>query len=126
MVDKRVSAGRVRRVARDFRIAMTMTASAMALVGHQAAAEAADPQAPVVEAAAAAEPQVAATASALDEPMADEVTVTARRREESLLKTPVSITRLSGDDLVEQNVRNFADVRGRVSNLEVVPLLFWR
>ena len=123
MVDKRVSAGRVRRVARDFRIAMTMTASAMALVGHQAAAEAADPQAPVVEAAAAAEPQVAATASALDEPMADEVTVTARRREESLLKTPVSITRLSGDDLVEQNVRNFADVRGRVSNLEIVPLL---
>ncbi|MDD1453226.1 TonB-dependent receptor plug domain-containing protein [Sphingomonas sp. H160509] len=52
-----------------------------------------------------------------------EITVTARRREESLLTTPVSATVLSGKNLVQQNIRNFQDLRGAVSNLELVPLL---
>jgi iron complex outermembrane receptor protein len=52
-----------------------------------------------------------------------EITVTARRREENLLTTPVSATVLSGDDLLQQSVRSFQDLRGAVSNLELVPLL---
>lgn len=52
-----------------------------------------------------------------------EIIVTARRREEKLLTTPVSATVLSGDDILEQNVRSFQDLRGAVSNLELVPLL---
>ena len=52
-----------------------------------------------------------------------EIIVTARRREEKLLTTPVSATVLSGGDLLQQSVRNFQDLRGAVSNLEVQPLL---
>jgi iron complex outermembrane receptor protein len=52
-----------------------------------------------------------------------EITVTARRRTESLATTPVSATVLSGSDLLQQNVRTFQDLRGAVSNLELVPLL---
>jgi iron complex outermembrane receptor protein len=52
-----------------------------------------------------------------------EIIVTARRREEKLLTTPVSATVLSGGDLLQQSVRNFQDLRGAVSNLELVPLL---
>ena len=51
-----------------------------------------------------------------------EILVTARRREENLMRTPVSATVLSGDNLEQQNVRNFSDLRGAVSNLELVPL----
>lgn len=52
-----------------------------------------------------------------------EITVTARRRVENLLTTPVSATVLSGANLDQQNIRNFQDLRGAVSNLEVQPLL---
>jgi iron complex outermembrane recepter protein len=54
---------------------------------------------------------------------AGEITVTARRRVEKLLTTPVSATVLSGANLAQQNVRTFQDLRGAVSNLEVQPLL---
>ena len=50
-----------------------------------------------------------------------EITVTARKRVENLLTTPVSATVLSGADLDQQNIRNFQDLRGAVSNLEVQP-----
>jgi iron complex outermembrane receptor protein len=52
-----------------------------------------------------------------------EILVTARKRVENLMTTPVSATVLSADNLVQQNVRNFADLRGAVSNLELIPLL---
>ncbi len=52
-----------------------------------------------------------------------EITVTTRRRDENLLTTPVSATVLAGRNLVQQNIRNFQDLRGAVSNLELVPLL---
>ncbi|NYD92265.1 TonB-dependent receptor [Sphingomonas melonis] len=63
-----------------------------------------------------------ATQAAASSQIAD-ITVTARRRSESLSTTPVSATVLSGDDLTQQNVRSFQDLRGAVSNLELVPLL---
>ena len=53
----------------------------------------------------------------------DEIVVTARRRVENLQTTPVSATVLSDADLTQQNIRNFQDLRGAVSNLELVPLL---
>jgi iron complex outermembrane receptor protein len=52
-----------------------------------------------------------------------DIVVTARRREERLQTTPVSATVLSRDNLVQQNIRTFQDLRGAVSNLELVPLL---
>ncbi|RZM32657.1 MAG: TonB-dependent receptor, partial [Sphingomonas sp.] len=52
-----------------------------------------------------------------------EIVVTARRRAERLQTTPVSATVLSGANLLQQNVRSFQDLRGAVSNLELVPLL---
>jgi iron complex outermembrane receptor protein len=52
-----------------------------------------------------------------------EIVVTARKRVENLLTTPVSATVLSGANLDQQNIRNFQDLRGAVSNLELQPLL---
>jgi len=71
----------------------------------------------------AAAQEVSPRASATAVADSGEITVTARRREEKLLTTPVSATVLSGDDLLQQNVRSFQDLRGAVSNLELVPLL---
>jgi iron complex outermembrane receptor protein len=51
-----------------------------------------------------------------------EITVTARKREENLMTTPISATVFSGTNLEQQNVRNFQDLRGAVSNLELQPL----
>lgn len=53
--------------------------------------------------------------------IASDILVTARRREESLQRTPVSATVLSGEAAAAQNIRNFQDLRGAVSNLEVLP-----
>jgi iron complex outermembrane receptor protein len=64
-----------------------------------------------------------ATSAAAPASTDDEIVVTARRREENLLTTPVSATVLSGADLDQQNVRGFQDLRGAVSNVELVPLL---
>ncbi|RYE63140.1 MAG: TonB-dependent receptor, partial [Oxalobacteraceae bacterium] len=61
--------------------------------------------------------------SSADASAPGEIIVTARRREEKLLTTPVSATVLSGGDLLQQSVRSFQDLRGAVSNLELVPLL---
>lgn len=88
---------------------MSLTASMIALVSASAA-EAADPA-----------PATPAAAAATDEAAVGEVIVTARRRDENLLTTPVSATVLSSDDLNQQNIRTFQDLRGAVSNLEVLP-----
>ncbi len=50
------------------------------------------------------------------------IVVTARRRDEFLQSTPVSVSVLSGDDVANRNLRDFQDLRGVVSNLEVLPL----
>ena len=50
-----------------------------------------------------------------------EVVVTARRRAENLQTTPVSETAISGAAAEQLNVRNFQDLRGLVSDLEVTP-----
>jgi iron complex outermembrane receptor protein len=50
-----------------------------------------------------------------------EVVVTARKRAENLQIAPVSETAISGAEAEGLNVRNFQDLRGLVSNLEVTP-----
>jgi hypothetical protein len=91
----------------------TRALSALALIAGMAASP--------VSAQPIAQSPNAAEAAPTDD--VGEITVTARRREESLLTTPVSATVLSGRNLVQQNIRNFQDLRGAVSNLELVPLL---
>lgn len=49
----------------------------------------------------------------------DEITVTARRREESLLDVPVAVTALSAEQIQEQGVRDLTDLSG------VVPGFFF-
>jgi iron complex outermembrane receptor protein len=72
---------------------------------------------------AAAVPSQEPAAEAANQDGIADILVTARRREESLQSTPVSATVVTGADALKQNIRNFADLRGVVSNFEVVPLL---
>jgi iron complex outermembrane receptor protein len=63
----------------------------------------------------------AASADPAALPASDDIVVTARKRTERLLNTPVSATVLSNSDLTQQNIRNFQDLRGTVPNLELLP-----
>jgi iron complex outermembrane receptor protein len=62
-------------------------------------------------------------AFAADAPQAEgaieQVVVTARRREESLQDVPVAITALTGDQLLEQNVRTLEDMTAYSPNIKV-------
>jgi iron complex outermembrane recepter protein len=49
----------------------------------------------------------------------EEVTVTARRREESELQTPISLTALSGEALEERGIDNFVTMGSFVPNLAI-------
>jgi iron complex outermembrane receptor protein len=77
---------------------------------------------PLLAATAAPSADAPAAASDADGNGVGEIVVTARKRSENLLTTPVSATVLSGQNLAQQNIRNFQDLRGAVSNLEVLPL----
>lgn len=48
-----------------------------------------------------------------------QVTVTATRSVTNLLKTPVAVTALSGDDLVRENVKELMNLSGTVPNLQL-------
>ena len=64
-------------------------------------------------------PASPATAKADDSEKVEVVTVTARRREESLQDVPVAVTAFSGQQLKELNVQNLGDLAGNVPNLTV-------
>ncbi len=49
----------------------------------------------------------------------EQITVTARRREESLQDVPVAITALTADQLLEQNVRTLEDLTAYAPNIKV-------
>jgi iron complex outermembrane receptor protein len=49
----------------------------------------------------------------------EQVTVTARRREESLQDVPVAITAMTSDQLLEQNVRTLEDITAYAPNIKV-------
>ncbi|MDT9000643.1 TonB-dependent receptor [Paucibacter sp. APW11] len=61
----------------------------------------------------------AAAAPASDAARLDAVTVTARRREESLRDVPVAVTAMGVEALETMNVRNFADLQGLVPSLSI-------
>jgi iron complex outermembrane recepter protein len=48
----------------------------------------------------------------------EEITVTARKREESLQETPISITAFSESDLKDQEIRRISDIQAGVPNLQ--------
>ena len=51
----------------------------------------------------------------------EEVVVTARRREESLQDTPVSVSALGGSDLQRAGISTLADIKNIVPNLQIAP-----
>ncbi|MBO6751548.1 MULTISPECIES: TonB-dependent receptor [Spongiibacter] len=51
----------------------------------------------------------------------EEVVVTARRREESLQDTPVSVSALGSSDLERSGISTLADIKNIVPNLQVAP-----
>jgi iron complex outermembrane receptor protein len=77
----------------------------------------------------AAQPAYAADAAAavaaegaVDAAPLDEVVVTAEKRPQSLQKTPISISVLSGNDLVNRHVQSLTDLGdGAIPSLRVAP-----
>ncbi len=67
----------------------------------------------------AADDAAAAMAAAADDAAAEEgvIYVTARRREERLLDVPLSVTAISGEDLVQQGVQDIVGVAQQVPNV---------
>jgi iron complex outermembrane receptor protein len=49
----------------------------------------------------------------------DQVTVTARKREETLQDVPIAVSAFSSESLFKQNVQNLADLQGKVPSLQI-------
>ena len=49
----------------------------------------------------------------------EEIVITAQKRPETVQKTPLAITAISGDDIRESGVRNVKDLSGAVPNVQV-------
>lgn len=52
--------------------------------------------------------------------MLEEIVVTAQKREEDIQSVPVSVTAISGDQIVEENLNDMTEVADRVPNLDVL------
>jgi iron complex outermembrane receptor protein len=57
------------------------------------------------------------TAAEASEENGNRIIVTARRREETLLEVPLSVTALSGDDLIKQGIQDLTQVGQQVPNI---------
>jgi iron complex outermembrane receptor protein len=57
----------------------------------------------------------------VDDIALEEITVTAQKREESLLETPIAITTLDSVQLEENRVFNLTDVNGYIPNVDIPP-----
>lgn len=68
-----------------------------------------------------AEAAEAASSRAVDDARLEEITVTARKREENPQAIPVSITALSGAELVQQSVTTVVDLQTLVPSLTIHP-----
>lgn len=67
---------------------------------------------------------VGATSNTLAQPggqQLEEVLVTAQRRVESLLDTPVTVTAIGGDTLEDQNIRDLTGLTALIPGLEIEP-----
>lgn len=85
----------------------------------QAPAGGAAAAAPPASAAASAPAASVAPAAASAPSGLATVTVTATRNATNLLKTPVAVTALKGDDLVRENVKELMDLSGMTPNLQL-------
>lgn len=68
-----------------------------------------------------ASPSWAQSPKVTDDESLEEIIVTARRRTESLQRTPVSVVSLSEDDLVSRSVTNLRSLQNFVPNLTFAP-----
>lgn len=55
---------------------------------------------------------------------ADDIIVTARRREERLQQVPVAVTAISGDDLARQSIVTLSDLTTKVPAIQIMPTAF--
>ncbi len=62
-------------------------------------------------------PALAEAAGAEAGPMVEEIIVTARKRQESLLEIPESVAAFSGDEIARQSMDNLRDIGLAVPNL---------
>ena len=49
----------------------------------------------------------------------EEIVITAQKRPETVQKTPLAITAISGDDIREAGIRNVKDISGAVPNVQI-------
>ena len=63
----------------------------------------------------------AETAASAEEPISEEIVVTARKREENIQEVPVAVTMVSGERLEESGALNIADIEAQVPNLSIYP-----
>jgi iron complex outermembrane receptor protein len=56
-----------------------------------------------------------------DEPILEEVTVTAQKRAENLQETPISLVALGAADLQQRAITNVADLANYVPDLHIMP-----
>ena len=68
-----------------------------------------------------AAPATATAQSSGAEAALDEITVTARRREESLQDVPVAVTAISGEKLVDLGAADISELQGLAPNLSIYP-----
>jgi len=78
------------------------------------------PAAALIVMSASAHAQTAETSAAAPSALA-EVVVTARRREEQIQSVPVSVTALTGDQLIQRGVEKLEDIRFQAPALQVQP-----
>ncbi len=62
-----------------------------------------------------------AVEGATDEPISDEIVVTARKREENIQEVPVAVTVLPGEQLEESGATDISDIQAQVPNLSIYP-----
>jgi iron complex outermembrane recepter protein len=62
-----------------------------------------------------------APAARSDEPMLEEVMVTAQKRTENLQETPISLVAIGAEELEERHIANIADLANDVPDLHVMP-----
>lgn len=63
--------------------------------------------------------QRAATANKPEDQFGGDIVVTAEKQATSVNKTPIAITALAGDKLLEQNVKSVADLTGAAPNVQI-------
>ncbi len=65
--------------------------------------------------------EVEPAGTAVDEPISDEIVVTARKREENIQEVPVAISVISAEILEDSGAADISELQARVPNLSIYP-----